>query len=73
MSDREKAQAAIARIGPLFEKTNIENPKPEDVQLLREALDADPQLLYTVSNLAESAASLLIDRIPGTALTKEAA
>ena len=52
----------------LFNKTNTDNPKEEDVAELRKLFDANPQLYYKKINLSQVAIDSIIETVKGTAL-----
>ncbi len=55
----------------LFRKTNTDNPNPKDVAEIRKLFASNPQLYYNKINAAEQAVENLIDKVKGTAISKE--
>lgn len=55
----------------LFEKTNTENPKPEDIKELKKLLSNDPQFYYKKYDMMRFSMDDVIKQIKGNALVNE--
>ena len=55
----------------IIDKTNIENPKDDDVKALRKALRTNPQLWKLTGNMADNAVQNMISKVNSTPALKE--
>ena len=66
-------QESLDKINDVIKRTNKENPKPEDLQTLKEVFDEFPELALRTGNLRNHIFNSILDTAVGkSALTREA-
>lgn len=74
MEKVKKEKTKIEEMKSLIARTNRENPKPEDLKLLRQELDAKPEFYRSIGNLKDQVFSTILKAAaPKSALIQECA